>query len=199
MKVLAVTGGIGSGKTHIVNMFASMGVPVYLTDDRAKELYDTSAELLASLQSILGDDIVDNGKLRKDLMAQRLFADKSLLERVEGVVHPAVIEDFNNWKIMQEGKRPPFVIIESAIFLEKPLLRPVADKVLVITAPLDLRISRVQRRSNISEEQILERMNHQWSDEERAKYADYIIVSDETKALIPQLVNIYKDLSYGNR
>lgn len=199
MKVLAVTGGIGSGKTHIVNMFASMGIPVYLTDDRAKELYDTSAELLASLQSILGDDIVDNGKLRKDLMAQRLFADKSLLERVEGVVHPAVIEDFNNWKIMQEGKRPPFVIIESAIFLEKPLLRPVADKVLVITAPLDLRISRVQRRSNISEEQILERMNHQWSDEERAKYADYIIVSDETKALIPQLVNIYKDLSYGNR
>lgn len=199
MKVLAVTGGIGSGKTHIVNMFASMGVPVYLTDDRAKGLYDTSAELLASLQSILGDDIVDNGKLRKDLMAQRLFADKSLLERVEGVVHPAVIEDFNNWKIMQEGKRPPFVIIESAIFLEKPLLRPVADKVLVITAPLDLRISRVQRRSNISEEQILERMSHQWSDEERAKYADYIIVSDETKALIPQLVNIYKDLSYGNR
>lgn len=199
MKVLAVTGGIGSGKTHIVNMFASMGIPVYLTDDRAKGLYDTSAELLASLQSILGDDIVDNGKLRKDLMAQRLFADKSLLERVEGVVHPAVIEDFNNWKIMQEGKRPPFVIIESAIFLEKPLLRPVADKVLVITAPLDLRISRVQRRSNISEEQILERMNHQWSDEERAKYADYIIVSDETKALIPQLVNIYKDLSYGNR
>lgn len=199
MIVLAVTGGIGSGKTHIVNMFASMGIPVYLTDDRAKELYDTSAELLASLQSILGDDIVENGKLRKDIMAQRLFADKSLLERVEGVVHPAVIEDFNNWKIMQEGKRPPFVIIESAIFLEKPLLRPVADKVLVITAPLDLRISRVQRRSNISEEQILERMNHQWSDEERAKYADYIIVSDETKALIPQLVNIYKDLSYGNR
>lgn len=199
MIVLAVTGGIGSGKTHIVNMFASMGIPVYLTDDRAKGLYDTSAGLLVSLQSILGDDIVENGKLRKDIMAQRLFADKSLLERVEGVVHPAVIEDFNNWKIMQEGKRPPFVIIESAIFLEKPLLRPVADKVLVITAPLDLRISRVQRRSNISEEQILERMNHQWSDEERAKYADYIIVSDETKALIPQLVNIYKDLSYGNR
>lgn len=199
MIVLAVTGGIGSGKTHIVNMFASMGIPVYLTDDRAKGLYDTSAGLLVSLQSILGDDIVENGKLRKDIMAQRLFADKSLLERVEGVVHPAVIEDFNSWKIMQEGKRPPFVIIESAIFLEKPLLRPVADKVLVITAPLDLRISRVQRRSNISEEQILERMNHQWSDEERAKYADYIIVSDETKALIPQLVNIYKDLSYGNR
>lgn len=199
MKVLAVTGGIGSGKTHIVNMFASMGIPVYFTDDRAKALYDTSAALLASLQSILGDDIVEEGKLRKDLMAERLFGDKSLLERVEGVVHPAVIEDFNNWKSMQKGGRAPFVIIESAIFLEKPLLRPVADRVLVIVAPLDLRIRRVQGRSGISEEQILERMSHQWSDEERIKYADYVIVSDETKALIPQLVNIYKDLSYGNR
>lgn len=199
MNVLAVTGGIGSGKTHIVNMFASMGVPVYFTDDRAKELYDISDELIVSLQSILGKDIVENGRLRKDIMAQRLFADKSLLDKVEGVVHPAVVDDFNNWKIMQEGLRPPFVIIESAIFLEKPLLRPVADKVLVITAPLDLRIKRVQGRSNISEEQIIERMNNQWSDEQRVELADYVIVSDESKALLPQVLNIYNDLSNGNR
>lgn len=199
MKVLAVTGGIGSGKSHIVNMFASMGIPVYFTDDRAKGLYDTSKELLAALQSILGKDIVENGKLRRDIMAKRLFAEKPLLEKVEGVVHPAVVEDFNNWKNIQEGSRPPFVIMESAIFLEKPILRPIADKVLVVTAPLDLRIRRVKSRSNISEEQIIERMNNQWSDEERVKWADYIIVSDETKALLPQVLNIYSDLKNGNR
>lgn len=199
MKVLAVTGGIGSGKTHIANMFASMGVPVYYSDDRAKGLYDTSSRLIEDIKQILGEDVVENGKLRKDIMAQRLFADKSLLERVEGVVHPAVIEDFERWKSAQESSYPPFVIIESAIFLEKPVLRPIADKVLVVTAPLDLKISRVQFRSNFTREQIVERMSHQWSDEQRVECADYTIVSDETRALLPQLINIYKDLNNGNR
>lgn len=199
MIVLAVTGGIGSGKTHIVNMFASMGVPVYFTDDRAKGLYDTSRGLLIALQSILGEDIVEGGYLRKDLMAARLFADKSLLAKVEGVVHPAVIEDFMGWKREQEAKGCPFVIIESAIFLEKPLLRPLADKVLVVTAPLDLRIERVRRRSNMSREQIIGRIENQWSDQERVKWADYVIVSDEKGALLPQIIGIYKELEDGNR
>lgn len=197
MIVLAVTGGIGSGKTHIVNMFASMGIPVYFTDDRAKGLYDSSGELLGALQSILGEDIVQDGKLRKDIMAARLFADKSLLAKVEGVVHPAVIKDFLKWK--GEQKNVPFVIIESAIFLENPLLRPLADKVLVITSPIDLRIERVQRRSNLTREQILGRMDNQWSDSEREKWADYVIVSDEKRALLPQIITIYKELEDGNR
>jgi dephospho-CoA kinase len=197
MIVLAVTGGIGSGKTHIVNMFASMGIPVYFTDDRAKGLYDSSGELLVALQSILGEDIVQDGRLRKDIMAARLFADKSLLAKVEGVVHPAVIEDFLKWK--GEQKNVPFVIIESAIFLENPLLRPLADKVLVITSPIDLRIERVQRRSNLTREQILDRMDNQWSDSEREKWADYVIVSDEKRALLPQIIGIYKELEDGNR
>lgn len=197
MMVLAVTGGIGSGKTHIVNMFASMGIPVYFTDDRAKGLYDSSGELLVALQSILGEDIVQDGRLRKDIMAARLFADKSLLAKVEGVVHPAVIKDFLKWK--GEQKNVPFVIIESAIFLENPLLRPLADKVLVITSPIDLRIERVQRRSNLTREQILDRMDNQWSDSEREKWADYVIVSDEKRALLPQIIGIYKELEDGNR
>ena len=197
MIVLAVTGGIGSGKTHIVNMFASMGVPVYFTDDRAKGLYDSSGELLVALQSILGEDIVQDGKLRKDIMAARLFADKSLLAKVEGVVHPAVIKDFLKWK--GEQKNVPFVIIESAIFLENPLLQPLADKVLVITSPINLRIERVQRRSNLTREQILGRMDNQWSDSEREKWADYVIVSDEKRALLPQIITIYKELEDGNR
>ena len=76
MRVLAVTGGIGSGKTHIVNMFASMGVPVYFTDDRAKTLYDISDRLVEDIRKILGDDVVECGRLRKDIMAKKLFADK---------------------------------------------------------------------------------------------------------------------------
>lgn len=199
MRVLAVTGGIGSGKTHIVNMFASMGVPVYFTDDRAKALYDTSDRLVEDIRKILGDDVVECGRLRKDIMAKKLFADKELLGRVEEVVHPAVIEDFKRWRDSYENRGIPFVIIESAIFLENPALVPLADKVLVITAPLELRISRVQSRSNLSREQIVERINNQWSDSRRVEMADFVIVSDEQKALLPQVLDIYNSFGYGNR
>lgn len=180
-------------------MFASMGVPVYFTDDRAKTLYDTSDRLVEDIRKILGDDVVECGRLRKDIMAKKLFADKELLGRVEEVVHPAVIEDFKRWRDSYENRGIPFVIIESAIFLENPALVPLADKVLVITAPLELRISRVQSRSNLSREQIVERINNQWSDSRRVEMADFVIVSDEQKALLPQVLDIYKSFGYGNR
>lgn len=199
MKTLAVTGGIGCGKSHIVDMFAAMGVPVYFTDDKAKGLYDTSESLISAIRDILGTEVVENGRLRKDIMAQKLFGDRELLKRVESVVHPAVIEDFKQWRDAQSRKNAPFVIIESAIFLEIPLLRETADKVLVVTAPVELRVERVQRRSNLTAEQILERMSHQWSDAQRLEFADYNIVSDESKALLPQVINIFNEMSYGNR
>ena len=116
--------------------------------------------------------------------------------KIHGEKH-TVIKDFLKWK--GEQKNVPFVIIESAIFLENPLLRPLADKVLVITSPINLRIERVQRRSNLTREQILGRMDNQWSDSEREKWADYVIVSDEKRALLPQIIGIYKELEDGNR
>lgn len=197
--VLAVTGGIGCGKTHIINIFAAMGVPAYFTDDRAKGLYDTSETLLNSLVELLGDDIVVNGVLQKGVMASKLFNDKELLRKVESVVHPAVIEDFIKWRDAEMAKGAPFVIIESAIFLEVPDMRPLADKVLVVSAPLDLRIKRVKSRSNLTQQQITERIDNQWSDQKRISMADYHICSDESRALIPQIINIFKEMSNGNR
>jgi dephospho-CoA kinase len=199
MKVLAVTGGIGSGKTHIAYMFASMGIPVYFTDDRAKGLYDTSIEVIKGVAEILGEEVLKDGRLDKGVMASKLFSDKSLLKKIEGIVHPAVIEDFKIWRDSFQGGKYPFVIIESAIFLENPALRVLADKVLVVTAPMDLRISRVQTRSNLTTEQIVERIKNQWSDSRRVELADYVIVSDEQKALLPQIIGIYKEMEDGNR
>lgn len=194
MRVLAVTGGIGSGKSHIVKMFASMGIPVYDTDSRAKSLYDESQWLKESIADLLGHDLLENGRLRRDVMAKRLFADPLLLMKLEALVHPAVVEDFLKWKERKRENGAKFVIMESAIFLEKEILPPLADKVLVVSAPLDLRISRVMKRSSLTKEEIEKRIANQWSDGQREKFADFVIYSDESKALLPQILEIYKKM-----
>lgn len=197
MKVLAVTGGIGSGKSHILKIFSALGVPVYNTDERTKELYLSDNALLEKLVSLLGKDIVVDGVLQKGVMAQKVFTDSAMLNKLENIVHPVVIGDFYRWKSIQAEIKAPFLIIESAIFLEKPLFRPLADKVLAISAPLDLRISRVVARDNVTEAQIKVRMNNQWIDSQREALADYVIYSDQQSALLPQVVNVFNEIING--
>lgn len=158
--VLVITGGIGAGKSYVSRIFERKGIPVYDSDSRTKALYDTDEALLASLCSIIGSDIVNEGVLDKALMASRIFSDKSLLEEVESVVFPSVIRDFMFWKSAFEGK-VPFVIMESAIFLMKPILAPVADKVLYVDAPLDVRVSRVMARDSVSADAVRTRIANQ--------------------------------------
>lgn len=102
MRTLAVTGGIGSGKSYVVRMFAALGVPVYDADSRTKGLYGSDPELLASLQSILGQDLVRDGVLDRQYMASRIFSDRDILSRVEAVVFPRVLRDFMAWKNARE-------------------------------------------------------------------------------------------------
>lgn len=196
MKTLAITGGIGSGKSYIVNMFSAMGIPLYDTDRRAKELYHESEPLLHSLKAILGGDIVDrDGNLDKKRMSSLIFGDPSLLEKVESVVHPAVVEDFIEWRERVKCElHPPFVVIESAIFFEKPILHPLADKVLVVTAPLEVRVRRVMSRSQLSREEILDRIGNQWSDDKKIGEGDFLIHSDEITPLLPQVLKIYSEM-----
>lgn len=158
--VLVITGGIGAGKSYVSRIFERKGIPVYDSDSRTKALYDTDEALLASLCSIIGSDIVNEGVLDKALMASRIFSDKSLLEEVESVVFPSVIRDFMSWKSAFDGK-VPFVIMESAIFLMKPILAPVADKVLYVDAPLDVRVSRVMARDSVSADAVRTRIANQ--------------------------------------
>lgn len=158
--VLVITGGIGAGKSYVSRIFERKGIPVYDSDSRTKALYDTDEALLASLCSIIGSDIVNEGVLDKALMASRIFSDKSLLEEVESVVFPSVKRDFMSWKSAFDCK-VPFVIMESAIFLMKPILAPVADKVLYVDAPLDVRVSRVMARDSVSADAVRTRIANQ--------------------------------------
>lgn len=188
MRTLVVTGGIGSGKSYVVQMFAALGIAVYDADTRTKRLYDMDSQLLESLVDLLGDGLVRDGRLDRQYMAARIFSDKELLTEVESLVYPKVREDFEAWRTRADG---PFVIMESAVYLEKPLLAGMADKVLTVTCPEETRVERVMLRSPMSRQQVVERIHNQWPDSRRTALSDYVVVSDFRHPLLPQVYEVY--------
>jgi dephospho-CoA kinase len=191
MFCFAVTGGIGSGKSYLVRLMSALGIPSYIADSRAKELYRTNRVLLSKLADLLGDDIISHDGVRRDVMATRIFSNPELLSKVNNIVHPEVLKDFYKWRDLMDSEGYNVVIYESAIFLENPRFRKIADKVIVVVAPEGERIRRVIRRDSISEDQVRARMDRQWSDEERIKMADFIIFADGKRAIMPQLMEVF--------
>lgn len=201
VKTLGCTGGIGSGKSYVSRIFSKLGYPVYFSDDRAKLLYDTDALLLEQMVELLGEDILVEGKLDRRVVAGKIFSNTELLRGVESLVHPAVLRDFQRWKeqicseMDAQGICPDFVLFESAIILETPLVRGVADKILNVMAPRELRIERVIKRDGVTREQVEVRMNKQWSDEQRSALADFIIFADSKRAVLPQILEVIKNFN----
>ena len=185
MKTLLCTGGIGSGKSFVVQILQAMGCPAYDCDARAKALYDEDPALLQAVVALAGADVLGaDGRLDRKALAAKLFANSELRSRVEDLVHPAVIRDFTAWRDVQTA---PLPVLESAILLEHPQYRPLYDKVLVVSAPEEVRIARVMARDGVSREAVLQRMASQWSEERRRAAADFIIENDGEQALLPQL------------
>ena len=203
VKTLGCTGGIGSGKSFVSRIFAKLGYPVYFSDERAKMLYDTDKLLLEQIVELLGEDVLENGRINRAVMAGKIFGNGELLRKVEALVHPAVLRDFENWKretcgaLALQGRVPAFVIFESAIILESELVRGCADKVLHIKAPYGLRIERVIRRDGATREQVEARIARQWSDEQRDVLADFVIFADSKRALLPQIAETIEKMN-GN-
>jgi len=191
MFCFAVTGGIGSGKSYLVRLMEAFGIPAYIADIRAKELYKTDSVLLGRLVKLLGNEILHNGELRRDIMAAKIFSNQKLLSRVNEIVHPSVLNDFMNWRTVKEREGFSTVIFESAIFLESPLFHFIADKVIVVCAPEEVRIQRVMKRDNVSEELVRERIARQWNDEKRQLMADFIIFADGKRAIMPQIIEVF--------
>ena len=193
---LGCTGGIGSGKSFVSRIFAKLGYPVYFSDERAKMLYDTDGLLLEQLVELLGEDVLENGKINRAAMAGKIFGNGELLRKVESLVHPAVLRDFEKWKgevcreAALQGNTPSFVIFESAILLESQLVRSCADKVLHIKAPYELRIERVMERDRATREQVEARIARQWSDAQRDVLSDFVIFADSKRALLPQIAEV---------
>ncbi len=171
MKIIGLTGGIGSGKTTVANMFSKLGVPVYIADTEAKKLTNSSKVIRRKLIQLLGEEAYSESDLNRKYVADKIFNDKSLLEAVNAIIHPRVATHFKTWVSKQNST---YVIKEAAILFENDTYRNF-DKIILVTAPKELRIARVMSRDTTSSTEIEQRMNNQWSDEKKKKLADIVI------------------------
>lgn len=187
-KVILCTGGIGSGKSFVVKAFSVMGIPSYDCDSAAKRLYDTDRALIARVAEIAGKDVAPEGRIDRTALAKKIFADRDMLTRIEGVVHPAVIRDFENWK---NASGSDVVLIESAIMLQKSIFDGLPDFVLMVTCPEEERIERVKVRDGLSRQEIISRMEAQ---KEYPGRADFIIETNDRQAIIPAIIEIIQKL-----
>lgn len=186
MKKVGITGGIGSGKSTIVSIFRTLGVECYNSDQRARWLINNL--LVSQIIEIFGPaSYLPTAELDSHYVAQRVFGDRSLLERLNSVVHPAVALDFERW--CAERQDQPYILKEAAILIESGAVKSL-DCVIVVTAPEELRIERVMRRDSSSRDQILARMAAQLSEVERLTYADYVITADDQHLITPQVIRI---------
>ena len=192
MKVIGITGGIGSGKSVACAIFKTLGVPVYNADQEAKNLYDKYPELINKIKAEVSDEVFDkNGKLDRKKMAEIIFSDPLKLKLLNSIVHPAVRKDFQKWIASQMNQA--YVIKEAAILYESGAYKD-CDQVISVVSPVDLRIQRVRERDRKSRSEVEKIIENQWSDEERIKKSDFVINNDEQEMLIPQVLAIHDQL-----
>jgi len=195
MIIVGLTGGIGAGKTFVANEFLIRGVPVYNSDIRAKELMDCHPSIKKELINKFGTEAYNNNLLNHKFIADKIFANKPLLNWINKLVHPKVQTDFEDWTTKQLAK---FVIKEAAILIESKAYQQ-CNKIIVVTAPEKLRIERVALRDNLAPSEVAKRIKNQMTDVERLNYADYIVVNDGAAIVHEQLEKIYKELlEYSN-
>jgi dephospho-CoA kinase len=188
--IVGLTGGIGSGKTTISKIFIFLGIPVFYADEQAKQLLEKDEFLKAQLVELIGPKLLLHGKIDKPYMASRIFSDPKLLKAVNALIHPAVALAFENWYAAQKSS---YVLREAAILFESGSHKD-CDHIVVVSASENTRIKRVMTRSSESLEQVKNRMNKQWPQEEKNKLADSIIYNDATDPVIPQVLKIHKKL-----
>lgn len=192
MKLIGITGGIGSGKSTIAKVFMSMGYPVYNSDLRAKQLLETDYELIQAIQEHFGEDSYHSGRLDRRKMASVVFSNPEKLTQLNSLVHPAVEKDFVNWV---KSKNTPFILKEAAILFETGSYKSL-DQTILVTAPVETRIKRVMKRDLVSKQEVEARMNNQWSEEEKLNLAHFVIDNSGTKLVIPQILSIISDINH---
>ena len=191
MKRIGITGGIGAGKSLVAEIIKAMGYPVYNSDERAKELTDSNPKIKEGLIHLFGEEIYQNDTLNKFALAQAIFSNESLREKVNALIHPIVREDFNLWALAQNNS---LVFNESAILFETGSFKNF-DAIILVYAPIELRIQRIMKRDNCSENEVLKRMNSQFSDEEKYQLTEFRVLNDEQTPLLVQVEKIILNLS----
>jgi dephospho-CoA kinase len=186
LKTIGLTGGIGSGKSTVARFFSELGVPVYIADEQARLLTDTSMQIREEIDDLLGEEALKDNRLDRPYVASKVFADGRVLKALNDIIHPRVREHFEEWRREQRG---PYCILEAAVLFENGSYHRYDQNILVV-APKELRIKRVMQRDGVSREEVEARMKHQWPDEKKRKLADHVIENinlDETRTAVTEL------------
>lgn len=175
MKRVAITGGIGSGKSTVCRALAALsGAPIYDSDSRAKEIMATHPDVRQELIELFGEEVFAEGVLNRALISSRVFGNKAMLQRLNAIVHPRVVADFEEWAESQISR---YVILESALLFTSPLVGHY-DLAVVVDAPLEMRVERCVRRDGATPEEVRRRIGSQMSAEQMRQRADIVVEAD---------------------
>lgn len=190
MMKVGLTGGLGSGKTTVAKVFETLGIPVFYADDEAKSIANTSEKVKQQLVDQFGTALYTGGELNRTMLAQLIFNDAEAIKKVNAIIHPAVAQSFENWVARQKS---PYVLQEAAILFETGG-HARFNKMIMVSAPEALRIERVMQRSGWTREEVLQRMSNQWGESQKLALADFVILNDGSKPLLPQILVIHENL-----
>lgn len=188
MLLIGLTGGIGSGKSTVAKVFETLGIPVYYADDAAKRLMNTNENLKQEIIRQFGSESYKDGILNRAYIASIVFGNKEKLNQLNSLVHPATIEDSQQWVNQQTA---PYIIREAALLFESGAHKGL-DYVIGVSAPLHLRIQRVTQRDGLSKEEIEQRISRQMDEEEKMRLCDFVITNNEQTLIIPQILELDK-------
>jgi dephospho-CoA kinase len=187
---IGLTGGIGSGKTTVAKIFEVLGVPVYYADDAAKKIMNENEGLKKKLAELFGSETYANGVLNRTFLASVVFNSSEKLALLNSLVHPLTMQDAERWIAQQNA---PYIIKEAALVFESDVWKQM-DKVIGVSAPYALRLTRTMQRDNITREAVEARMAKQMNEDEKMKRCDFVIYNDEQQLLVPQALALHERL-----
>ena len=190
MRIVGLTGGIGSGKSTVLNEFKNLGIKTYSADKVAKKLINSDKVLVKSIKNLFGDNIYINNIIDSEKLSKIVFQNPNKLESLNSIIHPAVAKDFESFIKANNGD---YIVKEVAIIFETNT-EDNYDKIILIRAPLEKRIKRVILRDNTTREDVIRRVNNQINDSTIIDNCDYIIDNNNLKNLKEKVLKIHKDL-----
>lgn len=187
---VGLTGNIGSGKSIVARVFEALNVPVFRADDEGRKLLDHPG-VKDNICNRFGSAVFIDDRVDRKKLASVVFSDREALDFLTGIIHPRVRNRFDEWCSEQDAK---YIIHEAAILMESGFHK-LMDRVILVTCPESLAISRVMDRDNVKEEEVRKRMDRQWPEEKKRPLADHMIVNDGREMVVPQVLTIHKMLS----
>lgn len=191
MLKIGITGNIGSGKTTISKIFEVLGIPIFYADESAQSVMVTDLALVEGIKSAFGRNAyMNDGSVNRKYLADIVFKDEAKLAKLNSLVHPATFRAFDVWLSVQKNKAP-YVLKEAALLFETDAFKA-CDETIMVKAPLELRIQRVMGRSGLTKQEVENRENKQLPENKKAALANYIIVNDDSRLVIPQVLELHK-------